>query len=194
MKKIFVVTLLLFCLSLPAGALFYPGAKGEDIRDLQIALYRAGYYDGVWDGVYSAEVCAAVREYQRQNGIYEDGICTYALARSLYADVKYNGLDEKAVILARYAANVCKGCDYLTKLAVCSVIVNRVSSPLFPDGLYEVINAAGGAEPCEIPKDCMRAAYEALLGAAPYGDILYFEKNRSSAPPNGVIHKEFAFY
>ncbi len=194
MKKFFITVFLIFGLCLPSRALFYPGAGGEDVRRLQRALYKNGYYGGAWDGVYSEEVLSAVREYQRRNGIYPDGICSYPDAKALGAEVKYNGLDEKAAVLARFAANVCGKSDYLTKLAVCSVIVNRVSSPLFPDGVVCVINAEGGAPPCEIPPDCMRAAYEALLGASPYGDILYFDKNKNPAPPCSVRHGEFVFY
>ncbi len=194
MKRVFIIIFLIICLTLPADALFYPGAKGENIRHLQIALYRKGYYNGVWDGVYSEQVVAAVREYQRQNEAYPDGICTYADAVMLGADIEYNELDEKAIILARFAANVCKKSDYITKLAVCSVIVNRVSSPLFPDSIVEVINAAGGAPPCEIPPDCMRAAYEALLGAMPYGDILYFSNDENKTYNNAVKHGGFSFY
>lgn len=194
MKRFFIIIILIVCLALPSHALFYPGAKGDEIRELQIALYRAGLYNGVWDGVYSDEVCDAVREYQRQNGIFEDGICTYADAVALGAEAEYNELDEKAVLLARYAANVCKKSDYITKLAVCSVMVNRVRSPLFPDSLTEVINAAGGAPSCEIPPDCMRASYEALLGAAPYGDILYFSHSENITYNNAVRHGTFVFY
>ena len=194
MKKITVLLIFITLFRLPCGAVFYKGARGDDIRELQIALYRKGYYNGVWDGEYSDGVCLAVREYQRDAGVCPDGVCTYALARSLGADVKYNEIDEAAVILARLACRVCKNGDYITKLAVCSVALNRVKSPLFPDSLVSVINGMGGAPPCEIPPDCMRAGYEASLGIAPYGDILYFEKNNTPAPPYSVRHGEYVFY
>ena len=194
MKKITVLLIFITLFCLPCGAIFYKGAKGDDIRELQKALYRKEYYNGVWDGEYSDVVCLAVREYQRDAGVYPDGVCTYALARSLGADVKYNETDEQAVILARLACRVCGNDDYITKLAVCSVALNRVKSPLFPDSLVLVINEMGGAPPCEIPPDCMRAGYEASLGIAPYGDILYFEKNKTPATQNSVRHGEYVFY
>ena len=178
-----------------ADALFYEGAQSFDVRQIQKGLYRAGYYSGAWDGVYSKEVCEAVKAYQRDNGVFPDGICSYGAARALGAQVGYSKRDEDAVKLARFLCRACKNGDYLTKLAVASVAVNRMESPLFPDEMSAVINTLGGAFPCEIPYDCMRASYEALLGAKPYGSITYFKKSEDAkAVKNGARHGGFVFY
>ena len=195
MKRIFVLVFIFSFFCINAEALFYEGAQSFEVRQIQKGLYRAGYYNGVWDGVYSKEVCEAVKAYQRDNGIFPDGICSYGTARALGAHVAYSKRDEDAVKLARFLCKVCKNGDCLTKLAVASVAVNRMESPLFPDEMSAVINTLGGAFPCEIPKDCMRASYEALLGAKPYGDITYFEKAEDSkAVGNCVRHGGFIFY
>lgn len=170
---IVIIFSVIFCVD--SSALFYKGAEGYDVRKLQEALYRAGYYNGEWDGRYTERVCAAVKEYQRDAGVFPDGICTYGIARSLGADVKYDRRDEDALKLARLLCRVCGDRDQLTKLTVASVAVNRLSSPLFPDDMASVVETLGGAFPCEIPEDCMRAAYEAVRGAKPYGGVLYYE-------------------
>lgn len=174
---VFVFSLLIFCLD--TKALFYKGAEGYEVRELQQGLYRAGYYSSAWDGKYTEQVCEAVKAYQRGKGVFPDGICTYALARSLDVPVKYSKEDEDTVRLARLICRVCKDADYLTKLSVGSVAVNRVDSPLFPDGMASVTETLGGAFPCEIPEDCMRAAYEAVHGVKPYGNVLYFEEKKT---------------
>ena len=195
MKRFFAVILLFFIFCIYPKALFYKGAEGYEVRQLQQGLYRAGYYDGAWDGKYSDQVCEAVKAYQRDNGIYPDGICTYKILCSLGTQAKYDKDDEDAVKIARLLCRVCKDDDYLTKLAVASVAVNRLYSPLFPDDILSVIDTLGGALPCEIRQDCMRASYEALRGAKPYGDILYFEKKENAVKGvKGARHGRFIFY
>lgn len=194
MKRLFVIFSLILLLGSHADALFYKGAEGDDVRELQQGLYRAGYYDGVWDGKYTERVCEAVKAYQRDNGIFPDGICSYAVARALGARIRYDKRDGDAVMIGRLVYKICKNDDYLTKLAVASVAVNRLDSPLFPDDMASVIETLGGAFPCELPEDCIRAAYEALCGAKPYGDILYFERSavkRKSA--DAAYHNGFIF-
>ena len=195
MKRFCVIILLFLLFCIYPEALFYYGCEGYDVRQLQQGLYRAGYYDGVWDGKYSAEVCEAVKEYQRYNNVFPDGICTYSIARALGVQTEYDKKDEDAVKIARLLCKVCKDSDYLTKLSVASVAVNRLDSPLFPDDIISVIDTLGGAFPCEILQDCMRASYEALRGAKPYGDILYYEKTEHTVKGvKGVRHGGFIFY
>lgn len=50
-----------------------PGDSGENVRKLQFALYAAGYYGGVLDGLYGDHTTEAVKLFQRTNGLEEDG-------------------------------------------------------------------------------------------------------------------------
>ena len=194
MKRFFTILFLFSALALSSRALLYKGAEGDDVEKLQKELYSAGYYGGVRDGKYTEQVCEAVKAYQRDNGIFPDGICTYEIARSLGVDIKYDQKDGDAVKIARLLCRVCKNDDKLTKLAVASVAVIRVDSPLFPDDMSSVINTLGGAFPCEISEDCMRAAYEALLGARPYGNILYYEEtDGKNKDKNSAVHGRFVY-
>ena len=47
MKRLSVIFILFFLLGSNADALFYKGAEGDEVRELQQGLYRAGYYGGV---------------------------------------------------------------------------------------------------------------------------------------------------
>jgi peptidoglycan hydrolase-like protein with peptidoglycan-binding domain len=49
------------------------GSRGRDVADLQERLRQAGYEPGE-DGVYDAKTEAAVRQYQKDNGLKVDGI------------------------------------------------------------------------------------------------------------------------
>lgn len=195
MKRFFTVLFLIFLLGIAPKALLYKGAKSKDVYKIQKGLSRAGYYNGVCDDEYSEKVYEAVRAYQCGNGFYPDGICTYAIARSLGADIKYDQRDEDTVKLARLLCSICKNDDILTKSAVASVAINRLDSPLFPDDMTSVISTMGTAFPCDIPDSCLRVAYEALRGAKPYGDILYFEEAKALPEGvKGVKRGRFVFY
>ena len=51
-----------------------PGDSGRGVLALQQALQESGVYAGPMDGAYSAEVENAVRLFQRQEGLSEDGV------------------------------------------------------------------------------------------------------------------------
>ena len=50
------------------------GDRGEDVKVLQRALKRAGYDAGTIDGIFGPRTEAAVRAFQRANGLTVDGI------------------------------------------------------------------------------------------------------------------------
>ncbi|MEO0540832.1 MAG: peptidoglycan-binding protein [Cyanobacteria bacterium P01_A01_bin.105] len=50
------------------------GDRGEDVRSLQIALDRAGYLPGEFDGVFGGDTEATVREFQRDESLFETGV------------------------------------------------------------------------------------------------------------------------
>ena len=67
-------TLLVVCL--PARAATYrQGSRGEAVRTIQTKLKRWGYYTGTVDGVYGSKTVAAVKYFQRSNGLTADGVC-----------------------------------------------------------------------------------------------------------------------
>ena len=50
------------------------GASGEDVKNLQIRLNQTGNYNLAEDGVYGSNTQAAVKDYQKKNGLATDGI------------------------------------------------------------------------------------------------------------------------
>ncbi|MGC5628734.1 peptidoglycan-binding domain-containing protein [Georgenia sp. Z1344] len=54
--------------AVPAYRLLAAGATGEDVRQLQVFLVRAGYLTGDPDGTYGPTTAAAVRAWQRELG------------------------------------------------------------------------------------------------------------------------------
>ena len=56
-----------------AVAVISQGSRGETVRQIQQKLKRWGYYKGSVDGVYGAQTVAAVKYFQRKNGLAADG-------------------------------------------------------------------------------------------------------------------------
>ena len=51
------------------------GSSGQDVEKLQNALINAGYdLEGGADGVFGSKTDAALREYQKANGLTVDGV------------------------------------------------------------------------------------------------------------------------
>ena len=53
--------------------LYKRGSSGQRVTEIQTRLKNWGYYDGGIDGVYGSRTEAAVRWFQRQNGLSADG-------------------------------------------------------------------------------------------------------------------------
>ena len=50
------------------------GSTGSEVTTIQTKLKRWGYYNGNIDGVYGSQTLAAVKYFQRKNGLYADEI------------------------------------------------------------------------------------------------------------------------
>ena len=50
------------------------GSRGEEVRTIQTKLKRWGYYNGNVDGIFGSQTLAAVKYFQRKNGLVVDGI------------------------------------------------------------------------------------------------------------------------
>lgn len=57
------------------------------VKDLQTELRNQGFYSGVADGYYDEETTEAVKAFQRQNSLDEDGVAGPATQRLLFEDV-----------------------------------------------------------------------------------------------------------
>lgn len=73
---LFVAILLVILATAGAEAAVYrQGSTGDAVKTIQTKLKRWGYYSGEIDGIYGSKTTAAVRYFQKTNGLAQDGIC-----------------------------------------------------------------------------------------------------------------------
>ena len=84
--KILAIVFCSFAVALSLGVSFSPaaqpayalvlkqGSTGSTVKTLQQKLKNWGYYTGAVDGIYGAKTVAAVKYFQRKNGLTADGI------------------------------------------------------------------------------------------------------------------------
>lgn len=175
----------------------YWGVAGDDVRKVQYRLYQWGYYDGPIDGVYGPETWQAVRRFQSRNGLSPTGRVNERTWEYLGF---YVGRAERespptpatssrigisagndVYLLAKVIAGEARGEPYLGKVAVGSVILNRVQSAAFPNTLAGVIyqprafeSVANGQYARPVDQESLRAAIQAMNGWDPTNGALFF--------------------
>ena len=68
-----VICLGLFGANALAAVVLSVGSRGENVTKVQKRLIQYDYLDGTADGIYGEETAAAVRLFQRRNGLSVDG-------------------------------------------------------------------------------------------------------------------------
>lgn len=79
-----------------APATSKPGDRGSKVKKLQQALKLTGYYTGSIDGKYGSGTEAAVRKFQRKNGMSEDGVAGKVTIKLLFGEKAADAEEEKA--------------------------------------------------------------------------------------------------
>ena len=179
------IALLLVCL--PAKAATYrQGSTGEAVRTIQTKLKRWGYYNGAVDGVYGSKTVAAVKYFQRSNGLTADGVCgsktLAALGISASGSSSSTGTASRDDDLCRMISAEARGEPYTGQVAVGAVILNRVRHPAFPNTVAGVLFQPGAFSPVAdgqfyrvtITDSARKAAQDALNGWDPTGGAIYF--------------------
>lgn len=97
----FFLTVLFVCIAFSVNAALRRGYIDDEVRKVQIELLRRGYYITEEDSVFGPETEAAVRLFQKQNGLPADGVVdmkTYwtLFARNKSVDATY---DRRAMII-----------------------------------------------------------------------------------------------
>ena len=120
------------------------GSTGATVKTLQQKLKNWGYYTGAVDGIYGAKTAAAVKYFQRKNGLTVDGIAgpkTLAAmgisAGNSSASSSYSNSD--IALLARLIYGEARGESYVGQVAVGAVVMNRIKSSSFPNTMSGVI-------------------------------------------------------
>ena len=192
-KKLLLALAVLFAANMLAIALisavhadlYKRGASGATVTEIQRRLKAWGYYDGAVDGVYGSRTEAAVRYFQRKNGLSADGQVGNQTLAALGIPASggnsggsYSG---DLQLLARIISAEARGEPYQGQVAVGAVVLNRVRHPSFPDTLAGVIYqrdaftaVSDGQFDEPIAESAWRAAQDALGGSDPSGGALYY--------------------
>lgn len=185
-----VVLILLFQSAL--AATYRQGSSGQTVRTIQEKLIRWGYLEGEADGIFGSRTAAAVRQFQKANGLKVDGIVGKdTLAALGMTSTASSDLSQSATVdlLARVISAEARGEPYAGQVAVGAVILNRVEHPSFPSTIAGVVYQPGaftcmvdGQIDQPVAESAVRAAREALAGTDPSdGAIYYFNPNTATS-------------
>ena len=113
------------------------------VKTVQTKLKRWGYYTGAVDGIYGPKTKAAVKSFQKKNGLTADGIVgkktAAALGMSLSSSDNSSTSNNDLYLLAKCVYAEARGESYTGQVAVAAVILNRVKSASFPNTIAGVI-------------------------------------------------------
>ena len=163
--------------------------------EVQTRLKELGYYSGAINGVYDNTTVVAIKNFQSDHGIYVSGavggVTANALGINMTEQESYD-----LYLLAKCIHAEARGEEYIGKVAVGAVILNRVASPDFPNTIYGVIYQPwaftavhDGQINLEPDAASYQAATDALNGWDPtYGCLYYY--NPSTASSSWIFNRQ----
>lgn len=174
------------------------GARGDDVAELQRMLNNLGFGAGPVDGIFGPLTRNGVVNFQRARGLAVDGIVGPQTFGALNVRPDYsrssssNRLSTSEVdILARLVRAEAGGEAYIGQVAVAATVLNRVSSPSYPNTVrgvvYQVYN--GYIQYCPVRNGTInlpanptayRAVQDALNGWDPSRGALSFYNPRTA--------------
>lgn len=170
------------------------GSRGEEVRSIQKKLKELGYYTGTVDGIYGNATKRAVKAFQKNCGLTEDGIAgpktlLYLGLGSSGSSGSSSGYSSSDMyLLAKVIEAEARGESYTGQVAVGAVVLNRVKSSSFPDTISGVVYQKGAfsavtdsnwsVTPSATAK---KAAQDAVNGWDPsYGALYYYNPAKTS--------------
>ena len=178
-----VAAVCFFCPVESAETLSKVGSRGEEVKAIQQELKDRGLYNGSVDGIFGSATEAAVKKFQKQQGLTADGIAGPQTLKKLGITIGAipQANEANVNLLARIISAEARGEVYEGQVAVGAVILNRIEHPSFPDTLSGVIYQPGAFtaitdgqfnEP--VAESAYRAARDALNGTDPSGGAIYY--------------------
>ena len=160
------------------------GSSGSEVTQIQNKLKSWGYYNGSVDGIYGSRTVAAVKSFQKSNGLTVDGIAgpSTLAAMGISSTGSNTGTNSANVeLLARAIYGEARGEPYTGMVAVGAVILNRVDSPNFPSTIAGVIYQKGAFDAVSDGQinltpnqQSYNAARDAMNGWDPSGGAIYY--------------------
>ena len=183
--SIFILTLVLSTVftANSAFALSKIGSRGQEVINIQTRLKNWGYYNGVVDGVFGSATQAAVKSFQRKNGLTPDGIAGPATLAKIGLPTGQGSVTSSndTTLLAMIINGAARGESYEGQVAVGAVVLNRVRHSSFPNTIAGVIYQQGAFSAVDdgqinkaIEDSCFSAAKDALNGWDPSGGAIYY--------------------
>lgn len=174
-----------------AATVYKQGSTGQMVKTIQTKLKNWGYYTGSIDGIFGSKTTAAVKYFQRVNGLTADGIVgkQTAAAMGITLAGSSSSTSGNLYLLARLVYGEARGEPYVGQVAVAAVVLNRVRSSSFPNTISGVIYQPGAFTVVSdgqinlAPNDtAMRAAKDAMNGWDPtYGCLFYYNPNTATS-------------
>lgn len=185
-----MIVLLLAPTAVLAASLSY-GARGDDVIKIQKALKKWGYYNGSVDGIFGSGTLAAVKSFQKKNGLKVDGIVGPATAAKMGITLSSGSSPGASAgdvyLLARIIYGEARGEPYKGQVAIGAVVLNRVKSASFPNTIAGVIYQRGAFDAVSdgqinLAPDAtaVRAARDALNGWDPTNGCLFYYNPRTA--------------
>lgn len=194
-KKIFfIIVVVLFIITIGIGvyATSRRGSSGSEVKQIQEKLKRWGYYSGSIDGIYGSGTEAAVKKFQKSNGLTADGIAGKRTleAMGISSGSSSSGSSSNDLsLLSRVVYSEARGEPYVGQVAVAAIVLNRVSNSSFPNSVAGVVYQSGAFDAVSdgqinlTPDSTARkAAQDAINGWDPtYGCIYYFNPSTATS-------------
>lgn len=189
MVIVFMLNIFIIAAAQYASAdLYKKGSSGAVVKEIQTRLKNWGYYFGEVDGIYGSKTEAAVKYFQRKNGLSVDGQVGNKTLAAL--GIQPSGTSGSSgggssagdeYLLARLISAEARGEPYEGQVAVGAVVLNRVKHPSFPNSISGVIYQPGAFSCLDdgqfnqpISESAYRAARDALSGWDPSGGAIYY--------------------
>lgn len=199
MKKKKVVMLLTIILAIATffsfatvsanGAHIVNGDTTENIKVVQQKLKNWGYYSSTVDGIWGSKTTAAVKSFQKKNGLIADGIVGKKTEEALGVNFAKSSTGSKTSttngadvdLLAKCVYGESRGEPYIGQVAIAAVILNRVKNSQFPNSIAAVIYqplaftaVADGQINLSPNESAYKAARDAINGWDPTNGCLYY--------------------
>lgn len=186
------------------------GSRGKDVVKLQNELNNKGFSVGKADGIFGKKTHNGVREFQKIQGLTQDGVAGPITQTNLYkaesisrggAVASYSTDDLYWMSRIIHAESEAE--PYTGKVAVGNVIMNRVNLSGYPstvkgvifdywEGIPQFSPVASGTIYNNPNSDSVKAAKEALNGSRPVAECTHFF-NPDKAAGNWIV-KNKTFY
>ena len=186
------------------------GMSGDQVSQLQQTLKSKGYFNHSVTGYFGTITKNTVIAFQRDHGLSADGIVgpqtmnalNSSTGSTVSAASNSANVSEDIYWLARIIEAESSGESYSGKVAVGSVVMNRVKSSLFPNTVKGVIfeyfqgipmfsPVANGTIYNNPSQASIDAAYAAYNGEKPAGNATYFFNPKKSSGSWIVKNKTF---